>query len=254
MLKTFRLGRLFGFPIEVNLSFLLMLGAVLLWMGGLTGVFVVLLAFASVILHELGHSLVARRLGVGVSGIELHFFGGAAKMIEQPKNARDEILIAIAGPAVSAILAGLGWLTYAATGLGFFYLLASINTVIAIFNMVPALPMDGGRVLRAALTYRFSFRRATEISVKIARAFAIALGVLALAGGQIMLALLAIVLWMMGTVELRNAQVAGYRDDPTVMPAPSMFDQIFGGLSPTQAGAQYRVHRYGDRIVFERIE
>ena len=85
-MKPLRFGRVFGIPLEVRMSFLLMLAFVLLFMGGLAGISLVLLAFSSVILHELGHALVARRLGVGVSGIELHFFGGVAKLESQPKS------------------------------------------------------------------------------------------------------------------------------------------------------------------------
>ena len=103
MFTSWRLGRIFGFPVEINLSFLLLLAVVYFAFGGLAGVLVVGLAFASVLLHELGHALVARRLGVHVSGIELSFFGGAAKMVNIPRRADHEIAIAAAGPAVSLI-------------------------------------------------------------------------------------------------------------------------------------------------------
>src|ERR1051325_2230323 len=101
MLKSWRLGTLLGFPVEVNTSFLLLLGLVLVAYGGVAGVLVVCLAFASVLLHELGHAVVARRLGVRISGIELSFFGGAAKMMQLPRTATHEGAIAAAGPAVS---------------------------------------------------------------------------------------------------------------------------------------------------------
>src|SRR5882724_7981646 len=108
MFKSWRLGSVLGFPVQLNLSFLLLLGFVFLAFGGLPGVFIVLLAFGSVLLHELGHALVARKLGVHVSGIELSFFGGAAKMVQMPRSADHEIAIAAAGPAVSLILGGAG--------------------------------------------------------------------------------------------------------------------------------------------------
>lgn len=284
MLKTYRLGRLLGFPIEVNLTFLLMLGAVLLWMGGLAGVFVVLLAFASVLLHELGHALVARSLNVHVSGIELHFFGGAAKMAEQPRNARDEILIAVAGPAVSFALAGLGWVAFAATGATFFYLFGWINTILGTFNLIPAMPMDGGRVLRALLTRRYSFFKATDIAVKVARGFAIALGLYALFTAQIYLALLAVVVWLMGSAELRAARMFGYRDgggvrrggvevmgpdfDPDAPgagphrragwdPLVSIFgtpQAPYGAPRPPTRGRRVRLRRVGSRMVVEVID
>src|SRR5688572_4252168 len=106
MFKSWRLGKLFGFPIEINLSFLILLGIVLVGFGGLLGVLYMCLAFASVVLHELGHALVARQLGVHVAGIELGFLGGAAKMTNLPRTPRHELLIAAAGPAVSLMLGG----------------------------------------------------------------------------------------------------------------------------------------------------
>jgi Zn-dependent protease len=120
MLRGYRIGRLFGFPIELNLSFLILLGVVFLSTGGLSGVLVTLVGFASILLHELGHALMARHLGVRIAGIELQFFGGAAKMIDPPRSAGDEIAIAAAGPAVSFMLAGAGHGLYAGSGVAFF--------------------------------------------------------------------------------------------------------------------------------------
>jgi Zn-dependent protease len=206
MMQPIRLGRLFGIPLEARVSFLAMLAFVLLFMGGLSGIFIVLVAFGSVILHELGHALVARRLGVGVSGIELHFFGGVARLESQPKSNRDEIAIAAAGPAVSFALSGLGFLLSFATGWALFDLLATVNLVIAVFNLLPALPMDGGRILRALLASKMGHRRATELAVKISRVVAVAFGVIGLAYMQLQLVLLAGVLWVMATAELRHAR------------------------------------------------
>jgi Zn-dependent protease len=216
-LRSYRLGSLFGFPIEVNLSFLIMLGVVLLMWGGLSGVFMVLIAFASVLLHELGHALTARQLGVPVAGIELHFFGGAAKMVGQPKTANDEVLIAAAGPAVSFFLGLAGLVMSAVTGVLGLYLVADIfrvigwiNVVIGVFNLLPALPMDGGRILRALLTRKFPFERATEISVRLARGFAIAMGVTGLFTAQLYLVLLAGLLWFMSANEQRMARLMSH--------------------------------------------
>jgi Zn-dependent protease len=141
VLRPWRIGRLFGIPLEVNVSFLLLLGFVLLSMGGVTGLIVILAVFASVVVHELGHALLARRLGVPVAGIELSFFGGAAKLMGQPRSAGDEIAIAAAGPAVSFVIAGLAYAAAAVTGVYAFALLASVNLVIGLFNLTPALPI-----------------------------------------------------------------------------------------------------------------
>lgn len=216
-LRSYRIGTLLGFPIEVNLTFLILLGVVLLLWGGLGGVLAVLIAFASVLLHELGHALTARHVGVPVAGIELHFFGGAAKMVGQPKTANDEVLIAAAGPAVSFVLGGVGLVLSAllgATGLGLgaelFQYIGWINVVIGAFNLVPALPMDGGRILRALLTRKHPFTRATEISVRIARGFAIALALTGLLTLHLYLILLAAVLWFMSAAELHMARMMGH--------------------------------------------
>src|SRR4029079_15112542 len=93
MLKSWRLGTILGFPVELNLSFILLLALVFVAFGGFAGVILMLLVFGSVLLHELGHAVVARKLGFRVSGIELSFSGGAAKMIELPRTATHELWI-----------------------------------------------------------------------------------------------------------------------------------------------------------------
>jgi Zn-dependent protease len=223
VLRPWRIGRLFGIPLEVNVSFLLLLGFVLLSMGGVTGLIVILAVFASVVVHELGHALLARRLGVPVAGIELSFFGGAAKLMGQPRSAGDEIAIAAAGPAVSFVIAGLAYAAAAVTGVYAFALLASVNLVIGLFNLTPALPMDGGRILRALLSKRMGFLSATRVSVKVARVLAVAAAIYGIATGQIMLALVAFVVWMMGSAELRMATARGYDSDPDVELLPRGF-------------------------------
>lgn len=211
MFKRWRLGTLLGFPVEVNLSFLLLLGVVFLWLGGLAGLFVVGLSFGSVLLHELGHAVVARQLGVPIAGIELHFFGGAAKMIDLPKKASHEIMIALAGPAVSLMLAG------AVLGLGALLhspiigMIGWINAIIAGFNLIPALPMDGGRVLRALLTRKYDFVRATDISVKVATVVAGGFVAAGLFLGMTQLLILAPFLWLMGQQERVLARQIAHR-------------------------------------------
>jgi Zn-dependent protease len=206
MFKSWRLGTVLGFPVDINLSFVLLLAFVLLAWGGPVGVVLVCLAFASVLLHELGHALVARALDVHVSGIELSFFGGAAKMVQLPRTANHELAIAAAGPAVSLALGGAGLGLAALTHVGLFAWIGWTNLVIAGFNLIPALPMDGGRILRAVLTRRFDFIRSTDIAVSVSRAVAIAFAVVGLAG-YYQLLLLAPLLWFMGTREQLPARV-----------------------------------------------
>jgi len=214
MFPSFRIGSLFGFPIRLNLSFLLLLGVLLVSMGGMGGVLVALLAFGSVLLHELGHALMARRLGVGISGIELHFFGGAAQMTDQPRSPGDEIAIAAAGPAVSFALAGLGHGLGLLTGIPLLALLGTTNLIIGAFNLLPAFPSDGGRILRALLARKHGLVGATDLAVKIGRGVLVAL---ALVGffvfGSIQPAIVAVVLWMMGSAERVAVRMRGGWDD-----------------------------------------
>jgi Zn-dependent protease len=200
MFTSWRLGRIFGFPVEINLSFVLLLALAFFAFGGFSGVLVVGIAFASVLLHELGHALVARRLGVHVSGIELSFFGGAAKMVQMPRSADHEIAIAAAGPAVSLMLGGIGLGLGMALQVPLFAMIGWINVVLAAFNLIPALPMDGGRILRALLTRKMDFIRATDVSVQVSRVVAVGFGILGVLGAYQLL-ILAPFLWMMGTRE-----------------------------------------------------
>ena len=204
MFRSYRIGTAFGFPVEINISFLILLGLALLFWGGVIGILFVLIA--SVLLHELGHALVARHLGVEIASIELHFLGGAAKMTSQPKTANDEVLIAAAGPAVSFALGGIGLVLLTFVNWQVFYWFGVINIALGAFNLLPALPMDGGRILRALLTRKHDFLKATRMSVKIARGFAIAFGILGLWAGGYMLFILAFFLWFAGSAELRMAE------------------------------------------------
>jgi Zn-dependent protease len=213
MFKSWRLGRVLGFPVEINLSFLLLLAVVLVAYGGIAGVLVVLTAFASVLLHELGHALVARRLGVHVSGIELSFLGGAAKMQQMPRTPGHEIAIAAAGPAVSVALTIVGFTVGALLSSPVIAMFGWINLVIALFNLIPALPMDGGRILRGLLAMRLSFVRATDISVVVARVFTVLFAVYGLATGAYQLLLLAPFLWLMTSHEQRVARMHAEEED-----------------------------------------
>jgi Zn-dependent protease len=211
MFKSWRLGTVLGFPVELNMTFLLMLGLVLVAFGGLMGVGLVLILFASVLLHELGHALVARMLNVRVSGIELSAFGGAAKMTEMPRTANHEIAIAAAGPAVSLALGGLGLGLGSVLGSPLFGWIGYANFVLAAFNLIPALPMDGGRILRAMLSRKMDFVRATDVSVTVSRVAAVGFVLWALSGGPFMLLALAPYLWILGTQEKVYARMLADR-------------------------------------------
>jgi Zn-dependent protease len=203
-----RLFRLLGIPINVDPSWLIIL-ALLTWslidvfvkeVPGLStpahwalGLGVALAFFACIVLHELGHAVVARASGIPIRGITLFLFGGVAEMEEEPSSAGRELGMALAGPAVSAVLAGLFWVlaglaSELAVVLPLKYL-AGINLAVLVFNLVPAFPLDGGRVLRAILWGALgSLRRATYWASLCGQAFAwllIGLGVMQLFAGQI---------------------------------------------------------------------
>jgi Zn-dependent protease len=274
MFKTWRLGRVFGFPVEINLSFLLLLAVVFVAYGGLAGVLVVGLAFGSVLLHELGHALVARRLGVHVSGIELSFFGGAAKMVQMPRKADHEIAIAAAGPAVSLMLGGaglgLGLLLHATPFGPFFGMIGWINLVLAGFNLIPALPMDGGRILRALLARKMDYVRATDVAVSVSRVFAVGFGILGLMGA-FQLLVLAPLLWMMGTRERMLARMMSdrYGDSGDVFRRDAApFDRwggrgggggrpggfTRGGFDADPEVRQFTIRQVGGRMVIEPLD
>ena len=166
---TFRVGNLFGIPFFVNASWFLVLGLVTWQYGGalaglfptlgpvapwMLGLFTALLLFASVLAHELGHSWVAIKQGIGVKSISLFLFGGLANLERESKTPAEAFWVAIAGPLVSLFLSGL--LTAIGIGAGLtgpagaiVSLLASINLVLALFNLIPGLPLDGGNILKA---------------------------------------------------------------------------------------------------------
>ncbi len=206
-----RLFSLLGFEVRIDASWLL-LAVLIVWSlasavfptfsPGLAAatywwmaVVAALGLFFSIILHETAHSLVARRYGIEMRGITLFVFGGVAEMADEPASARGELLMALAGPAASLVIAAL-LLSLAGAATGFvprpvadiLRYLGFINAFLALFNMLPAFPLDGGRVLRAALwAWRGDPVWATRIAAGIGNAFAIllmALGLLAIVEGD----------------------------------------------------------------------
>ena len=144
-----------------------------------SGVAFIVALFACIVLHEFGHALTARRFGIRTRSIVLLPIGGIASIEKSPDDPRQEILIALAGPAVSLALALLLWLTFAAVhGLaearhldldqgGFLERLAIVNFLLAAFNLLPAFPLDGGRVLRSLLALSMPHLRATKIAATV---------------------------------------------------------------------------------------
>ena len=161
------IGSIIGIPIRLHLSLLIAIGVLSLF-SGYNLITILILAiglFGSVALHELGHSVVARAKGGYIHEIVLYPFGGAAKISNLSKKPIDEILIALAGPAVSLALAVI-FLPLEAT-----HLLGRINAMLCLFNLLPVFPMDGGRVLRAALSIKNGRLSATRKATQVGKYF-----------------------------------------------------------------------------------
>lgn len=169
-----------GIPIKLHYSFLILGTIWIVYNGfqlGLAGVaFAIGLGialFGSVLLHELAHSLMAATYGISTRHITLYPFGGIAAIESEPKPGLEEFFIAIAGPAVNFILAGVlapGMLLEIQA----FSLLVMINLAMGIFNLIPAFPMDGGRILRSLLMTRMSKKRSTIISLNVSLVWSLA--------------------------------------------------------------------------------
>jgi Zn-dependent protease/CBS domain-containing protein len=219
---SFKLGRVFGIDIKVHLTFLLILFWGALNYGGsagpLYGIVVTLALFTLVLLHELGHSLAAIGYGIPVKDITLLPIGGVARLERMPEKPLHELVVALAGPAVNVVLAVILLPLVAVLALmqdaplsvsllmqpgllGLLVFLLTANISLAIFNMLPAFPLDGGRVLRAVLGFFTDYQQATQVAVTVGRLLAIGLGFAAIFSGQLSLALIAVFIFFVGGQE-----------------------------------------------------
>ncbi len=202
---SFKLFRLAGFPVTAHWSLFLAALLIALPYGSLAGGLALAgLLFGSILLHELGHSIVARRRRVPIEGIELHLFGGVAKMTAPPRSPGDEIAIAIAGPLVSLALAAAflgGAFLLGAEAPGWMTWIGGVNLLLGLFNLLPALPMDGGRVFRALLARRKGLVRGTKLAVKVSRGIAAGFVVAGVLWNPWLIAL-AVLVWVLGSSEL----------------------------------------------------
>jgi Zn-dependent protease/CBS domain-containing protein len=209
--RSVHVGRLAGIPIGIQPLWLVIVGLITWSLGhgyfpskvdgissgaayalGLAGA---LLLFASILLHELGHALVARRRGVEIEEIDLWLLGGVARMKQEPERGRDELAFAAAGPAVTAVIAAL--LTAVRFAVPARYDVARalvdyelyVNVAVLVFNLLPAFPLDGGRIVRAALWIRIGDHdAATARAASLGRGFGVgmvALGALSALGGEV---------------------------------------------------------------------
>ena len=250
-MRGIKIGSGFGIPIRLNWTFLLVLPLFAYLIGGQVGTIAEVMnetaglgidagavaagntpwilgltaavgLFVGVLLHEFGHSLVAMRYGYEIDSITLWLLGGLASFAEFPEDWRHEFWIAIAGPLVSVAVgvACYGVVLVAAGGsnavLFVFGYLALLNVVLAVFNMLPAFPMDGGRVLRALLARNQPHAQATQRAAAVGKVFAFLMGIVGLFTFQLLLIVLAFFVYIAASGEAQQTTLKAAFEDVTV--------------------------------------
>ncbi len=238
MFKSFQVGKIYGIPFKLDITFLLILPVFVWIIGGqieqvvpvlndlvgtsieaeplmagnwpwIIGFISAIALFACVTLHELGHSIAAMYYGIEVESITLWLLGGIAKPAEMPKNWVQEFWIAIAGPLVNVLIlgvCGIAFLLNPASNVLLFLIvyLALLNVVLVVFNMMPAFPLDGGRVLRALLARNQPYVRATRQAAAVGKGFAVLMGLFGLLVFNFFLIAIALFVYIAATSETRQ--------------------------------------------------
>jgi Zn-dependent protease/predicted transcriptional regulator len=254
---SFRIGRLFGIPILIHYTFLIVI-PLFAWIIGsqitpttdmlkeifqvpvdtslatsglvsyLLGAIVAIGLFIGVLVHELAHSLVARKKGIRISSITLMIFGGIATMEEGVPDPKAELPMALVGPVASLFVGMICCtLVYAVPsittdpGMGgvlifIFGYLGVLNIILCAFNLIPAFPMDGGRVLRAWLATRMPLQRATQIAADIGKGFAILFGIIGIFTYDPFLILIALFIYIGANMESTAVKYSHFLQDVTV--------------------------------------
>ncbi|ATX64457.1 site-2 protease family protein [Roseinatronobacter bogoriensis] len=227
---SLKLGRFAGIDLFMHATFPLLfvwIGLVYwlqtgtIW-GVLFGLSFIAVLFFCVVLHEYGHALTARRYGIGTRFITLLPIGGLAALERMPKDPRQEIVVALMGPAVNIAIAFVLFVILGLSGGGaaedfemaapalmpsnFLQSVLFANIFLAVFNMIPAFPMDGGRVLRAALSFRMGRLRATQMAARIGQGLALLFGLAGLFGNPF-LVLIAVFIWIGAIAEAGGAEI-----------------------------------------------
>jgi Zn-dependent protease len=224
---SWRIGRIAGIDVYMHATFLILLA----WVGishyvahqdvghALRGMAFIITLFGVVVLHELGHALAARRYGIRTRDITLLPIGGVARLERIPDKPSQELVVALAGPAVNVVLAAGLYVVITLVdqleslaqvpeiGGSFLNELLWANVLLAVFNMLPAFPMDGGRVLRALLATRMPHVQATQIASAVGQAMALLFGFLGLLGGQPLLIFVALFVWLAAAQEASMVQM-----------------------------------------------
>lgn len=235
-------GRIAGIRVQIHLTFI----ALLVWIGlsiwsssksivaVVSGVGFLLALFLCVVLHEFGHALMARRYGVRTRDITLLPIGGVARLERMPEKPSQELAVALAGPAVNVVIVILLAIVLtavgqplvfnalvfddSATGPGWLQRLMAVNVLLVAFNMLPAFPMDGGRVLRALLAMRMTYARATRSAATVGKLFAVGFAIIGFYSNPFLI-LIAVFVWLGASQESVAATLKGALDGITVSAA-----------------------------------
>ncbi|MCS6828854.1 MAG: site-2 protease family protein [Caldilinea sp.] len=245
---SIKIARIAGTEIKIHLTFFLLLawiGLVYYLQGGpgaaVEGVIFIILLFGCVLLHEFGHALAARRYGIPTPDITLLPIGGVARLQRIPDKPRQELVVALAGPAVNVVIAFLLflWLGRAASleeltrlespQLNMAAKLMAVNVWLVLFNLIPAFPMDGGRVLRALLAMRMNYAQATQIAASIGQGIAFLFGFLGLFFNPLLI-FIALFIYLGASQEAALAQM---RDVARSLPVSAAMVTEFKTLPPS---------------------
>ena len=244
-----KLGTFAGIDVFIHATFLLLIG----WIGYsywlqfgtiakvIEGILFILALFLCVVLHEYGHALTARRYGIKTRDITLYPIGGVARLERMPDKPIEELWVALMGPAVNVVIAALLFVfLYVSRGAvpmigltvasgDFLERLMAVNISLVLFNLIPAFPMDGGRVLRALLAMRLDYVRATQIAANIGQGLAFLFGLFGLFNNPFML-FIAFFVWIGASQEASMAQM---RNTISGIPVTHAMQTRFDTLSPT---------------------
>jgi Zn-dependent protease len=227
---SWHLGKLAGVDLRIHWTFLLL--PAWIYFSSLIGgsgfaaatsaVLFILAIFVCVVLHELGHALMARQFGIGTVDITLLPIGGVARLLRMPRNPLQEFLIAVAGPLVNVLIAAAVFIGLALAGQSaptmavsqFLIQLGWVNVGLVVFNMIPAFPMDGGRVLRATLAMFMPYAHATNTAAVVGQVGAVGFGLLGFLSGNPMLMLIAVFIFFAakGEISLVNQRESQFPD------------------------------------------
>jgi Zn-dependent protease len=244
-----KLGTFAGIDVFVHATFLLLIG----WIGYshwlqygtiakvVEGILFILALFLSVVLHEYGHALTARKYGIKTRDITLYPIGGVARLERMPEKPIEELWVALMGPAVNVLIAAILFVyLYLSGGLAelsdltiasgsFLMRLMLVNISLVVFNLLPAFPMDGGRVLRALLAMRMDYVRATQVAASIGQGMAFLFGLAGLFGNPFLL-FIAFFVWIGASQEASMVQM---RDSMSGIPVTNAMQTKFEVLSPS---------------------